>query len=55
MVLTLPLIILLHRELALLKASSDSIIVCLASEFGIILFTADVNLCKKSMKLSFGP
>ena len=33
----------------------DSIIICLDSEFGIILFTAEVNLCKKPVKASFVP
>ena len=47
------LIILLCWELTLLKAS-DSIFIHLASEFGIIVFTAEVNLCKKSTKVSFG-
>ena len=47
-------IILLHRELAFSKFK-DSLIVCVASEFGIILFTVEVSLCKKSVKVSFGP
>ena len=47
------LIIFLHYELAFLKIK-DSII-RLASEFGIILFTAEVNVCKKkSVNVSFG-
>ena len=48
------LIIHLHRELAFLEAR-DFIIICLAPEFDIILFTAEVNLCKNSLKAFFGP
>ena len=39
-----------HWEFAFSKAR-DLIVIFLASEFGIILFTADVNLCNKSVKV----
>ena len=48
------LIILLYCEIVFSKAR-ESIILCLAFELGIILFTAEVNLCKKLVKVSFGP
>ena len=44
----------MQRESPFSKAR-DLIIICLAFEFGIILFTAEVNLCKKSIKPFFGP
>ena len=47
------LITILHCELAFLKVK-DSITVCLASQFVIILFTAEVHLCRKSVNVSFG-
>ena len=43
----------LHLELALSKAR-DSVIICLSSEFGIILFIAEINVSKKAVKVSFG-
>lgn len=45
-----------HSELAFSKAN-DSINICLTSESGAILFTAEANLCKKkkSVKSSFRP
>lgn len=43
-----------HSELAFSKAN-DSINICLTSESGAILFTADANFCKISVKSSFGP
>ena len=45
--------ILLHCALALSK-DSDPIIICLASESSTFLFTANVNMCKKSIKVSLG-
>ena len=47
-------ITLLHCALAFSKAR-DSIIICLASEFDVILFIGEVNLCKKSVKASYAP
>ena len=43
----------LHCGLAFSKVK-DSIIICLVSEFGIILFIIEVDLCKKPV-VSFGP
>lgn len=44
----------LHSELAFSKAK-NSIIICLTFASVIILFTAEVGLCKKSVKASFVP
>ncbi|EDL37625.1 mCG146327, isoform CRA_a, partial [Mus musculus] len=45
----------LHSELAFSKAK-DLINICLTSESDTILFTAEVNLCKKKIvKADFGP
>lgn len=48
------LIILLHSGVALSKAK-ESMNIFLTSGADIILFTAELNLCKKSLKPSFCP
>jgi hypothetical protein len=46
------LITLLHSELAFSEAK-DSMSICLTSEFGTSLFTAEVNLSKKNISEGF--